>query len=528
MSSQHHDMRSEGCDQVVSDSPTASGGSLVPPSASESDYLMSDAEYWSLVRRMEKYHAVFGKLIQMGRCVFTRRISTAAVAFGEGGELLEYYWNPDYYASISQYERDFTHAHEALHVLFNHGVRAKGHKSKIANIAMDLVVNHVLVERFDFVREFTARWWDYVWVDTTFRPEMVPHVPTNESYEFYYELLLANEDEINYKLTMDVHEMDSVEFGEGAMSQIGESETADQIIKSLSDALAPEDKKTLDQVMDKFADPKHMGKQPYQPPSRTGEVLKDFGADMSDKDLSPQSKDSVGGVQAGSTAAGVWKRFSGFQPKPKPKWETIVKKRTRRLLEEVIREVEQWVVQDRRHLELLTDENFFLPCDYEDRARDYIKRKPIVSLYMDASGSVWSMAERFFKCANGIPRDTFEVHWASFDTQVYRLDPDKPCMRGSGGTSFYIIEDDIQAQIKLYAHEKASGKKNPRGLARYPDLVVMITDGYGDRVQPQHPDRWVVLLTEGNSRGCFPPPRPCKSDPSKTVAVDFYDLRDFE
>ena len=41
-----------------------------------------------------------------------------------------------------------------MHVILNHGHRSKDSKNKnAANVAMDIVVNHLLVDRFGFIRE---------------------------------------------------------------------------------------------------------------------------------------------------------------------------------------------------------------------------------------------------------------------------------------------------------------------------------------------------------------------------------------
>ena len=70
----------------------------------------------------------------------------------------------------------------------------------------------------------------------------------------------------------------------------------------------------------------------------------------------------------------------------------------------------------------------------------------------------------------------------SFDHEVYDVDMKKGEVYGGGGTSFSILEDRIQKDIKIY------GKK-------YPEAVFVMTDGYGDAIRPQFPKKWYWFLS---------------------------------
>jgi len=58
-------------------------------------------------------------------------------------------------------------------------------------------------------------------------------------------------------------------------------------------------------------------------------------------------------------------------------------------------------------------------------------------------------------------------------------------LEGGGGTSFSAIEGYIQYTIK------EGGK--------YPEIICVITDGAGNNVLPEYPDRWHWLIS---NNGC--------------------------
>jgi predicted metal-dependent peptidase len=91
---------------------------------------------------------------ELGKPVFTNVIDIAAVSFDEQGDVLLFSFNPDFWDKLSVYERQFIISHECLHVILNHGLRVFNAKNKdFANIAADIVVNHMLVNKFAFLRE---------------------------------------------------------------------------------------------------------------------------------------------------------------------------------------------------------------------------------------------------------------------------------------------------------------------------------------------------------------------------------------
>lgn len=135
-------------------------------------------EFYDLARQMEEHHAVFAAMQALGRPNFREDIPTAGIRFDRVGGFISFDLNPHFWAELTDYEKKFVIAHECLHVILSHGLRGK--TSKLANVAMDIVVNHSLINRFGFVREKLPGWERYCWADT-----LLKNVPDNLSFEEY-------------------------------------------------------------------------------------------------------------------------------------------------------------------------------------------------------------------------------------------------------------------------------------------------------------------------------------------------------
>jgi len=116
-----------------------------------------------------------------------------------------------------------------------------------------------------------------------------------------------------------------------------------------------------------------------------------------------------------------------------------------------------------------------LPAD-----REVERRRLSVLIAIDASGSISPpVLDRLVSVACSIPPDKVLLIAVSFDTQVYPVDigAKAPEVRGGGGTSFNVVE--------AFAKD----------LREYPDLIVVLTDGFAPRPSIQHPERWFWLIT---------------------------------
>jgi predicted metal-dependent peptidase len=94
---------------------------------------------------------------------------------------------------------------------------------------------------------------------------------------------------------------------------------------------------------------------------------------------------------------------------------------------------------------------------------------------------MWDETDRMVALVKSLPQSKFAAQICSFDCEVYSLDSTMSEIFGGGGTSFEILETYLQNLV-------AAGNS-------YPDVVFVLTDGYGDDVFPMFPERWTWLLT---------------------------------
>lgn len=76
----------------------------------------------------------------------SNKIKTAGVNVTEAG--MNHYYSPEFLKSLTQKEVNFLILHETFHLLFNHNARARmgGYDPSLSNIAMDMVINSIIVK----------------------------------------------------------------------------------------------------------------------------------------------------------------------------------------------------------------------------------------------------------------------------------------------------------------------------------------------------------------------------------------------
>lgn len=367
--------------------------------------MITQAEWMEISVALEDHHALFYELWHMGRPYFTDEIETAAVRFVEG-EFVEFVFNPTYWNGLTPYERQFVIAHECLHVILNHGVRTTRNEDEIRiNRALDIVVNHLLINSFGFDRSRIRDESFLCWTDTVFKddPKMA-EIPTDESYEYYFQ-------KIPETLTIEVYLVDD---------HSGLRGDTDKIIGKLNGRLTPEEKESLEGIIKK-----------HYANGGDGDIAEDHGG----------------------CGCGSWTFVKVDNVATKRKWETVIFKWSQKYMKDGLDEHEQWARIARR-FELLPKE-ILLPSEMEDDSKDY-DRIP-VHLYMDTSGSCIKYKERFFRAAMSLPKDRFVVRLFCFDTKVEETTLASKKIYGGGGTAFDIIERNIQKVIKKENTEYPEG-----------------------------------------------------------------------
>lgn len=398
---------------------------------------LSSDEFFAISRELEQYHSVFYKLWELGKPVFDSRIPTAAVQFDKEGHCINFLFNPTFWDNISEEKRCFVVCHECLHVILNHGVRMKDTKaSHAANAALDVVVNHILVDKYGFARKKVDESNVYCWMDTVF-----PHksVQPNRSFEYYFNQI-DKADGLNITL------VDSHEHMDGSESE--------QAIDKLNGSLSDDEKESI----------KNMVKKHFE---------------------KPENEDDKAGSEAGS----AWEFIAKKKVKKKPKWETVIKRWSRKFTRTDYDTFEHWVRLDRRIVEL--PDNVILPSSVEIDNKPE-KGKANVYFFMDSSGSCVEFAARFFHAAESLSPKKFNVYLFCFDMKIYNVSLKTRKLYGFGGTRFDIMEQKIQEDLK---------KKE---INKYPDGVWVLTDGISSPFKVQNPNRWYWFLTEHHRLNCIP------------------------
>lgn len=392
--------------------------------------------YLDISQQLEKHHSIFYMFWKMGKPIFTNKVDTAAVAFDRDGEFIQFLFNREYWNSLSEYERLFTIAHECLHVILDHGVRTKDAKanSLACNVALDVVVNHTLVDRFGFDRKSLRDDNKLCWMDTVYPNQ---EVKSNQSFEYYYNLLPKIDVPLFSGFSGD-GEGFAIPDEHERLSQSDFDGFLDEVASNLSD----EEKGAIKELTDQLGEDQESSKT------------------------------------AGSTAGGRWAIANVGVVQRKRKWETVIKKWSKKYDRPEFHDIEQWARLNRRFSFL--DGGLLLPSEMEQEFE--LEGKIDVWFFQDTSVSCASFRDRFFKAAMTLNPDRFNVHMHCFDTQVYKTTLESKKLFGFGGTSFQPIENYIQAEMK-------SEKKT------YPEAVFVITDGYGSSVKPEKAKNWYWFLS---------------------------------
>jgi len=471
------------------------------------DFRLTDEDFFKISRQLEDKHSIFYKFWEIGKPIFTTAIPTAQVSFDKRQRLLAFEFNPIFWNYLDDYTRRFVICHEMLHIILNHGIRVKDASARnhgAINMCLDVVVNHLLVNKFDFDRKklkgFSQEtidqivshaqknnkkseinseppkgdYRDYCWVDTSFNPKEHPELaqstkgkilPNDMSFEFYYNLLPKDG---SGDTTIVVGEGGGFSGSFDGHEGLVDTEEFEKIMKEIDEKMSPEEKEDLkDMIEDHF-----------------------------------QEKPPEGGKKAGTEAGGVWTfvNINPFSIKRKKKWESVIKRWVQKQLKMLDKDKEQWTRVNRRFAMIPKD--FFLPTEMETEDLYEDEKKIDVILFFDTSGSCAGYKERFFKAAASIPPNRFNVQLVCFDTKCYKTTLESQKLYGFGGTSYDILETYVQKQVK-------SGK-----VKKYP-ICWVISDGWGDPIHPQYPKNWHWFLTE----------KYVQYIPKES---HIYDLRDFE
>lgn len=415
-------------------------------------------DFRQFARRLEVHHELFQQLWELGEPVFTESVSTAAIVFSNEGVPLRFLFNPKFWAELPDYDRQFVVCHEMLHAVLNHGFRSVSMRvPKWANIAADIAVNHLLTDRFGFVREFLRNSESLCWVDTVFDEAMGPIPAVGLTMEDYYDRIESTF--INSGcLLVDEHRF--------LPARPGSSGTEGSL-------KFPRAAAELDAQLSRM------------PSDVLEEINKALGAEAGAQ------------FQRGDQTAGIWCAITPVEP-DRQDWESVIRKRL--VAGKLNRHESNWIHPDRRFINC--EPSFLIPSDQQAERRGISYGRQRCVFFLDASGSTWHLRDRFFALVKSLPEADFDVELCSFDASVYPISPKKLEVMGGGGTRFDILENWL-VQPRVDNNHSSNRDNKKLSVQPYPDVVIVLTDGDGTPIHPRHPDRWHWLLT-GPNVSCIP------------------------
>jgi hypothetical protein len=441
---------------------------------------LSDEKYFEILSELDTRHGVFYHLWDMGSPIFTDNIPTAGVVLSKDGECINFLLNQDFWESLNLEQRLFVLCHECLHVVLNHGHRlfknAENKEDfKVMNFATDVVINHTLVNKFNFDMEEIDPHGKYCWTHTVFPKE--PDLEQNKSSEFYYNKFYDNIEK-NNKMP---HESAASNNGSD-----GEGENFDpQTVDDHSTFIPEENNDNSEEQQD-------MSNVLKELDERLTDDEKEFIQDLidSNEDLDNRKNSDKSGKDAGNSPGNIFTKVDVKKVKKKKKWETVIKKWANKYIKNTEKEETQWARTNRR-FQLISNNNMFLPSEMEQEDIAIEEKRIEVWFFQDTSGSCSGYRQRFFDAARSLPPDRFDVKMHCFDTRVYEIDIERGELMGFGGTRFNIIENYIQKDI--------SDRDVP-----YPKAVFIITDGFGNNVNPEKEENWYWFLTPNGTKSWIP------------------------
>lgn len=414
---------------------------------------LSYDELLGIASSLEDYHKVFYTWWEMSDISFTDdELKTAGVHLVDhNGQVLDkpsLLINQDFWNRHNHRERLFIVLHECLHVILDHGERdgseVEGATPDLANKAQDITINEMIVDVFGYDRDDLKEWKDYCWIDTCFDdPRSILH---GETFTYYLELLVKQAKEgksgKGAGKIFDVHPPAPGEPGaDGKPTDPSkENDARISVAEKLADDLSPEEIET---------------------------IIKSFPESLTARAMVGKLEMLLGTKKTTQLA--------------KLKFGTVIKRLKRTRFKPMPVDTETFSRDNRRFDDIIRSSNATLPGKGE---RDKpVKDRLLTALFMDISGSCVNYFGAFQRVflAFDAEREIFETRLFTFDTSVMEIFPGDR-IYGGGGTAFHILEEKVQELKNEYR--------------RYPDCVVVITDGEGNKIIPEVPKNWIWLLTD--------------------------------
>lgn len=412
---------------------------------------VSQETFEFLFKMLEDKHFIFHTFTSLGTIWIDPKTETAKICFSKDGKSIKFVFGEKFYNKLDDYSKSFILCHECLHIIFKYNKRWQDllknspAKWKFANIAADIAINHFIIDGLEvsFSKLDESLQKELCWVETIFPKE---YVPNDRMDEYYFNKLLENKSE-DGKLAddhMGYFGIENEDLSEEDFSEEQEN-NADKFYNNLIE--------------------------------KTKEELRKAGLDEDDiKNLISHP----GGLMAGKGKTLAQLIEDKSKERENKGWYSFFKKAIK-IPSQTLKEQDNWIFRNRRFVCLSDD--LILPTNNEIESGEKLH----LAIFMDTSGSCSGFRKYFPNLVKSIPKDFVDYKLHSFSTEVIACPSIEKFYWDNGGTSFSCIEQYIKENYK-----------------KYPDNVLIITDGYGDTVIPEHPERWFWLLVDGGSSWHIP------------------------
>lgn len=407
---------------------------------------LSREEMLKIGASLEDYHKIFYVFFEMAGVYFDEKIPTAAIRFDtKGGGKPMLLLNEEFWNKHNHREKLFIICHECLHVLLDHGTRdgmdVPGATHELVNKAQDITINHMIVDLFNYDRDDFREWKKYCWIETCFTNHQV--IRRNENFYYYLEKLIEDpkSKEDGGPTTVDQH-------GDPGEKTEAEKASCKAVAKEIAKELDP---KSLEDLIKALPDD--------DPGGLAGTMRGEYEAILNEK-----------------------------TKKLKLNIKLLIKKLKRTRVRFVEKDKETFVRESRR-FDDISKRGIDLPGEHV--VQGPVKDRLLTALFMDVSGSCMAHFPLFQQIHKAFDeeREIFDLRSFVFDTTIQEIKPGMP-LRIGGGTAFNIIEEKVLELQKEYK--------------RYPDCVIVVTDGEGTNVKPKAPTKWIWLLTPPAAKHCIP------------------------
>lgn len=441
---------------------------------------------YAAVERFEYSSELSRRVYHLGTPRFTDSIPTASLTMTENGKPV-FSFNRVFFDSLGQIALVFVLLHETLHFVFCHHLRCHDRLPALWNIATDLVTNAFLLQKVGFAKISSRSFQKFL--ESAITLANLPIAPTsnqllNLTAEEVYDLLAENLQGVLGKASSLNACDEHIWLESNAEGDSGQCKSPDENLEGVEnseDGSSEPDAGSVSEQDETLDGDLQSGQEGLSNLEGGGEedssgFSAEAGSEQSDPldELAERAqrvfRDWLPGW--GNAPSGELRAIGEIDKLSNVDWDYILSRRIASCIQLVLEE--RWAPPNRKIAWLYPD--VLLPAEHQVE-----QCQTSVLMAIDSSGSITrSVLDRLLSVARSIPTDRVELTTISFDTWVYPVDiwQNVPAIRGGGGTSFKTIENFAQQS------------------SRYPDLIVVLTDGLAPRPTVQHPQRWFWIITQ--------------------------------